>query len=261
MSTATIHPTAIIGPRTELGENVTVGPYAIIEGDVFIDSGTQIGAHVYIDHYTRIGKNCRISPFAALGTPPQDKKYKGEKTEVIIGDENVIREYVTVHRGTVDGRGKTQIGNQNMLMAYCHVAHDCQLGNGVVMANVATLAGHVTIGDFVTIYGLAAIQQFVRVGAYSMLGGKSAVVQDIPPYVIAAGDRAKLFGLNIIGLKRHDFSNEVIAALKKAYQIVIRSHLTIQEAIIRVEKEVPSFPELTNFLEFIKTSQRGVPRR
>jgi len=261
MSTHAIHPTAIIGPQAELGENVSIGPYSIIEGEVYIDSGTQIGAHVYIDRYTRIGKNCRISPFTTIGTPPQDKRYKGEKTEVVVGDENWIREYVTIHRGTAEGGGKTQIGNQNLLMAYCHVAHDCQLGNGIVMANVATLAGHVTIGDYVNIGGLAAVQQFVQVGAYSFIGGKSAVVQDIPPYVIAAGDRAKLFGLNVVGLKRHDFSNDLIAALKKAYQIVIRSHLTIKEAIIRVEKEVPSFPELTQFLDFIRNSQRGVPRR
>ncbi len=156
MSKNTIHPTAIIGPKTELGENVHVGPYTIIEGEVFIDSGTQIGAHVYIDRYTHIGKNCLISPFAAIGTPPQDKKFKGEKTEVIIGDENVIREYVTIHRGTTEGGGKTQIGNQNLLMAYCHVGHDCQVGNGVVMANVATLGGHVVLGDYCYIGGLSA---------------------------------------------------------------------------------------------------------
>jgi len=261
MSTHTIHPTAIIGPQTELGENVSIGPYSIIEGEVFIDSGTQIGAHVYIDRYTRIGKNCRISPFAAIGTPPQDKTYKGEKTEVVVGDDNWIREYVTIHRGTAEGGGKTTIGNQNLIMAYCHVAHDCQLGNGIVMANVATLAGHVHIGDYVNIGGLVAIQQFIQVGAYSFIGGNSAVVQDIPPYVIASGDRAKLFGLNVVGLKRYDFSNDLIAALKKAYQIVIRSHLTFKEAIVRVEKEVPSFPELTHFLDFIRNSQRGVPRR
>lgn len=261
MSTHTIHPTAIIGPHTEMGDQVSIGPYTIIEGEVFIDSGTQIGAHVYIDRHTRIGKNCRISPFAAIGTPPQDKRYKGEKTEVIVGDENWIREYVTINRGTIEGGGKTTIGHQNLLMAYCHVAHDCQLGNGIVMANVATLAGHVHIGDYVNIGGLAAIQQFVQVGAFSFIGGKSAVVQDIPPYVIAAGDRAKLFGLNIVGLKRHDFSNDLIAALKKAYQILIRSHLTIKEAIVRVEKEIPSFPELSRFLDFIRDSQRGIPRR
>jgi UDP-N-acetylglucosamine acyltransferase len=261
MASPTIHPTAVIGARTALGDNVSVGPYAIIEEEVFVDSGTQIGAHAYIDRYTRIGKNCQISPFAAIGTPPQDKRYKGEKTEVIIGDDNVIREYVTIHRGTPEGPGKTRIGHQNLLMAYCHVAHDCQIGNGVVMANVATLGGHVVIEDFVNIGGLAAVQQFGRVGAYAFIGGKSAVVQDIPPYVIASGDRAKLFGLNIVGLKRHNFPENLIAALKKTYQIVIRSHLTIKEAMARVEKEVPGFPEITHFLEFISSSQRGVPRR
>ncbi len=261
MSTNIIHPTAIIGPKTELGENVHVGPYAIIEGEAFIDSGTQIGAHVYIDRYTHIGKNCLISPFAAIGTPPQDKRYKGEKTEVIIGDENVIREYVTINRGTTEGRGKTQIGNQNMLMAYCHIAHDCQVGDGVVMANVATLGGHVILEDYSFIGGLSAAHQFVRVGAHAYIGGKTGIVQDIPPYVIASGERAKLFGLNIIGLTRHEFSNEVIKALKKTYQIVIRSHLTNQEAIIRVEKEIPHFPEVIRFLEFIRNSQRGITRK
>ncbi|MEW6186490.1 MAG: acyl-ACP--UDP-N-acetylglucosamine O-acyltransferase [Thermodesulfobacteriota bacterium] len=261
MAQIMIHPTAIIGAQASLGENVSVGPYAIIEDDVFIDSGTHVGAHAYIDRYTRIGKNCLISPFAAIGTPPQDKRYKGEKTEVIIGDDNVIREYVTIHRGTPEGPGKTRIGNQNLLMAYCHVAHDCQIGNGVVMANVATLGGHVIVEDYVNIGGLAAVQQFGRVGAFAFIGGKSAVVQDIPPYVIASGDRAKLFGLNIVGLKRHHFPEELIAALKKTYQIVIRSHLTIKEAMARVEKDVPGSPEVTHFLEFINTSQRGVPRR
>ncbi len=261
MATPTIHPTAITGPRTELGENVTIGPYTIIEGDVFIDSGTQIGAHVYIDHFTHIGKNCQISPFASIGTPPQDVTYKGEKTEVYIGDNNVIREYVTIHRGTAGGGGKTQIGNQNMLMAYSHIAHDCQLGNGVVMANVATLGGHVVLEDYSFIGGLSAAHQFVRVGTHAYIGGKTGIAQDIPPYVIASGERAKLFGVNIIGLTRHEFSNEVINALKKTYQIVIRSHLTNEEAIIRVEKEIPPFPEVKRFLEFLQNSKRGITRK
>lgn len=261
MATPTIHPTAITGPRTELGENVTIGPYTIIEGDVFIDSGTQIGAHVYIDHFTHIGKNCQISPFASIGTPPQDVTYKGEKTEVYIGDNNVIREYVTIHRGTAGGGGKTQIGNQNMLMAYCHIAHDCQLGNGVVMANVATLGGHVVLEDYSFIGGLSAAHQFVRVGTHAYIGGKTGIAQDIPPYVIASGERAKLFGVNIIGLTRHEFSNEIITALKKTYQIVIRSHLTNEEAIIRVEKEIPPFPEVKRFLEFLRNSKRGITRK
>jgi len=261
MSHSFIHPTAIIDPQAEIGQNVSIGPYAVIEGEVFIDAGSQIGAHVYIDRYTRIGKNCRISPFASIGTPPQDKKFKGEKTEVLIGDDNVIREFVTINRGTPGGGGVTSLGEQNLLMAYVHVAHDCKLGKGIVMANVATLAGHVVLGDYSVIGGLAAVQQFVRIGAHAFIGGKTGVLQDIPPYVIASGERAKLFGLNIVGLKRHEFSNELVGALKKAYQIVIRSHLTIQEAMIRVEKEVPSFPEINTFLEFIRNSQRGITRR
>jgi UDP-N-acetylglucosamine acyltransferase len=261
MPLSLIHPTAIIDPRAELGQGVSVGAYTVIEGDVFIDAGTQIGPHVYIDHYTRIGKNCLISPFASIGTPPQDKKFKGEKTEVVIGDENVIREYVTINRGTPAGGGVTSLGNQNLLMAYVHVAHDCHLGNGIVMANVATLGGHVVLEDYSFIGGLSAVHQFVRVGAYAYIGGKTGIVQDIPPYVIASGERAKLFGLNIIGLTRHEFSNEVIMALKKTYQIVIRSHLTIQEAVIRVEKEITPSPEVTRFLEFIRSSQRGITRK
>jgi UDP-N-acetylglucosamine acyltransferase len=258
---STIHATAIIHPTAELHGTVSVGPYSIIEAGVAIDSGTQIGSHVVIDQYTRIGKDCQIFPFASIGTAPQDKKFKGEKTELVIGDENVIREYVTINRGTPDGGGVTSIGNQNLLLAYIHIAHDCHLGNGITMVNVATLGGHVTLEDYSVIGGLAAVHQFVRIGAHAYVGGKTGVSQDIPPFVLASGERAKLFGLNIVGLKRHNFSNEVVLALKKTYQMVIRSHLTIQEAIIRVEKEVPVFPEVKQFLEFVRHSQRGIPRR
>jgi UDP-N-acetylglucosamine acyltransferase len=261
MSKAKIHPTAIVSPTAELGEEVSIGPYSVIEGDVIIGSGTEIGAHVYIDRFTRIGRNCHIYPFASIGTAPQDKKFKGEKTQVVIGDENVIREYVTINRGTSGGGGVTTLGDQNLLMAYVHVAHDCHLGNGIIMANLATLAGHVILEDYSILNGLVAIQQFVRIGAYAYIGGKSGVLKDIPPYVIASGDRAKLFGLNIVGLKRHDFSDEVIMALKKAYQIIIRSHLTLQEALLRVEKEVSPLPEVVRFLEFIRNFQQGLPRR
>jgi UDP-N-acetylglucosamine acyltransferase len=258
---STIHATAIIHPTAELHETVSVGPYSIIEGGVVIDSGTQIGSHVVIDQYTRIGKDCQIFPFASIGTAPQDKKFKGEKTELVIGDDNVIREYATINRGTPDGGGVTRIGNQNLLLAYIHIAHDCHLGNGVTMVNVATLGGHVTLEDYSVIGGLAAVHQFVRIGAHAYVGGKTGVSQDIPPFVLASGERAKLFGLNIVGLKRHNFSNEVILALKKTYQLVIRSHLTIQEAMVRVEKEVPVYPEVKQFLEFVRNSQRGIPRR
>lgn len=261
MSKASIHPTAIINGKAELGENVSIGPYSVIEGDVIIGPGTEVGAHVYIDRFTQIGRNCHIYPFASIGTTPQDKKFKGEKTQVVIGDENVIREYVTINRGTSGGGGVTTLGDQNLLMAYVHVAHDCHLGNGIIMANLATLAGHVILEDYSILNGLVAIQQFVRIGAYAYIGGKTGVQKDIPPYVIASGDRAKLFGLNIVGLKRHDFSDEVIMALKKAYQIIIRSHLTLQEALLRVEKEVPVIPEVVRFLDFIRNSQQGIPRR
>jgi UDP-N-acetylglucosamine acyltransferase len=260
MSVSFIHPTAIVDKKAELAEGVTVGPYAIIEGDVVIGPGTDIGAHVYIDRQTTIGRDCQIFPFAAIGTPPQDKKFKGEKTEAVIGENNVIREYVTINRGTAGGGGKTTIGNQNLLMAYVHVAHDCHVGDGVVMANLATLAGHVVLEDYCTLNGLVAVQQFVRVGAYAYVGGKSGVLKDVPPYVIASGDRAKLYGLNVVGLKRHDFTEEVISALKKTYQIVIRSHLTIQEALVRVEKEVTLFPEVQQFINFIRNSQQGLTR-
>jgi UDP-N-acetylglucosamine acyltransferase len=257
----TIHPTAIIDPTAELQETVSVGPYSIIAGNVTIDSGTQIGSHVFIDQYTRIGKDCQLFPFTSIGTAPQDKKFKGEKTELVIGDENVIREYATINRGTPDGGGVTRIGNQNLLLAYIHIAHDCHLGNGITMVNVATLGGHVTLEDYSVIGGLAAVHQFVRIGAHAYVGGKTGVSQDIPPFVLASGERAKLFGLNIVGLKRHNFSNDAIQALKKAYQTVIRSHLTIQEAMIRMEKEVPVYPEVQQFLEFVRNSKRGIPRR
>ena len=256
-----IHPTAIVDPQAELHPTAAVGAYSVIEGEVVIGAGTEIGSHVYIDRYTRIGRDCRIYPFASVGTPPQDKKFKGEKTELIIGDENVIREYVTINRGTPDGGGVTTIGNQNLLLAYVHVAHDCHLGNGITMVNVATLGGHVTLEDHAVIGGLSAVHQFVRIGAHAYVGGKTGVSQDIPPFVLASGERAKLFGLNIVGLKRYNFSNEAILALKKAYQTVIRSHLTIQDAMLKVEKEVPLLPEVSQFLDFIRRSQRGIPRR
>jgi UDP-N-acetylglucosamine acyltransferase len=255
-----IHPTALVDQQAELGEDVSIGAYTIIEGEVFIDSGTRIGPHVHIDRYSRIGKNCRISSFASIGGPPQDLKFQGEKTQLIIGDDNDIREYVTINRGTSGGGGVTALGNQNLLMAYVHVGHDCHLGNGIVLANLATLAGHVVLEDYCTLNWLTAVQPFIRVGAYAYVGGKSGVLKDIPPFVKASGERAKLYGLNVIGLKRHDFSDEVLAALKSAYQIVIRSHLILKEALERVEKEVPAFPEVIRFVEFIRNSQQGITR-
>jgi UDP-N-acetylglucosamine acyltransferase len=256
-----IHPTAIIDPKAEIEKDVEIGPYSVIEENVFIDEGTKIGPHVVIRHGTQIGKRCQISQFASIGEAPQFSGYKGEKTFLQIGDNNVIREFVTLHRGTVKGGGKTVIGNENFIMAYSHVAHDCQIGNQVVMANGATLAGHILIEDFAIIGGLSAIHQFCRVGAYAIIGGLSGVLMDIPPYTKAQGDRAKLFGLNTVGLKRANFSEETLKALKKAYRIIFRSGLTLEKAVRQVgQDEIAHTPEVRHFLQFIQGSKRGISR-
>ncbi len=207
-----------------------------------------------------IAPDCHVFQFASVGAEPQAVKFKGEKTYVKIGRGTVVREFVTINRGTAFGTGVTQIGEKNLLMAYCHVAHDCQTGREVILANNATLAGHIVIGDYVIVGGLVAIHQFVRIGEYAYVGGKSAVPKDIPPYVIASGDRARLFGLNRIGLKRHGFSESAIMALKKVYRIFFRYGITINEAIERAQAEVDHLPEVVNFINFIKSSQRGITR-
>jgi UDP-N-acetylglucosamine acyltransferase len=255
-----IHETAIIDPGAEIDENVTIGPYCVVRGDVFIGAGTEIGSHVVIEPYVTIGPQCRIYQFAAIGATPQSVKFEGEKTFVKVGRGTTLREFVTIHRGTGFGGGVTQIGEDCFLMAYTHVAHDCQVGNRVVLSNNTTLAGHIEIGDYATVGGLVAIHQFVRIGPYAFVGGKSAVVKDIPPYVIAAGDRARLHGLNSVGLKRHGFSRQNLSQLKKAYRIIFRIGLTRNEAIERVLAEVEHTPEVMAFLEFIKASRRGVTR-
>ncbi|MBU1171051.1 MAG: acyl-ACP--UDP-N-acetylglucosamine O-acyltransferase [Proteobacteria bacterium] len=255
-----IHPTAIIDPSAELGEGVTVGPYSIIKGDTIIGPRTTIASHVVIDQYVTVGPDCTIFQYASVGAAPQDLKYHGEKTYLKIGRGTVIREFVTINRGTGMGGGITELGEENYLMAYAHVAHDCRIGRKVILANNSTLAGHIILGDHVTVGGLVAIHQFVRVGDYAYIGGKSAVVKDVPPFVIAAGDRAQLHGLNKVGLQRHNFSPTTLAALKKAYRIVFRIGLTSTEAVERVRAEVDQLPEVIAFIEFINSSSRGVTR-
>ncbi len=255
-----IHPTAIIDKNAQIGQNVEIGPYSVIGADVIIGDGTQVGAHCTIDPFVEIGPACRIYQFAAIGAPPQSVKFEGEETWVRIGSGTIIREFVTIHRGTGFGGGITKIGNQCFLMAYTHIAHDCIVGDNVVMSNNATLAGHIEIGDNATVGGLVAIHQFVRIGEYAFIGGKSAVVKDIPPYVIAAGDRARLHGLNRIGLKRKGFSEQSLNILKKAYRIIFRIGLTLNEAIERVKAELEPTPEVTRFIEFIQSSRRGITR-
>lgn len=255
-----IHPTAIIDSKADMDSNVEVGPYSIIGANVHIGSGTVIGPHVVIQPHVEIGPNCHIFQYASIGAVPQALKFQGEETYVKIGRGTVIREFVTVNRGTGFGGEITEVGEENFLMAYVHIAHDCKTGRNVILANNATLAGHIVIEDFVTVGGLVAIHQFVRIGSYAYVGGKSAVVKDIPPYVIAAGDRAKLHGLNSVGLKRHGFSQETLSSLKKAYRIIFRIGLTLNEAIERVKAEVEQVPEVNDLIHFIKSSERGITR-
>jgi len=256
-----IHPTAIIDSKAEISEGVEIGPYSVIEKNVLIGEGTKIGPHVVIREGTYIGKRCQIFQFASIGEAPQAVAYRGEKTSLFIGDQNMIREFVTLHRGTVKGGGKTVLGNENFIMAYSHVAHDCQIGNQVVMANGATLAGHIFIEDHAIIGGLSAIHQFCRIGAHAIISGLTGVSQDVPPYMMAAGSRAKLFGLNTVGLKRAQFSEQTLRALKKAYRIIFRSSLTLEKAMKTVEEDdIFLIPEVRHLLDFIQHSKRGISR-
>ncbi|MCD4678399.1 MAG: acyl-ACP--UDP-N-acetylglucosamine O-acyltransferase [Desulfobacula sp.] len=255
-----IHPTAIIDPLAQIDDNVEIGPYVIVKSDACIGSGTTIGPYTTIEQYVNIGPDCQIFQYASIGGAPQDLKFHGEKTFLKIGRGTIIREFVTLNRGTEFGGGITQVGEENYLMAYTHIAHDCKTGKQVILANNSTLAGHIVIGDNVTVGGLVAIHQFVQIGDFAYIGGKSAVVKDIPPYVIAAGDRATLHGLNNVGLKRHEFPKSTLQQLKKAYRIVFRIGLTVKQASERVKAEVEQNPEVKNFMRFIVESNRGVTR-
>jgi UDP-N-acetylglucosamine acyltransferase len=255
-----IHPTAIVDPTAKIGEGVTIGAFSVIRNDTVIGDRTNIASHVVIDPYVNIGPDCTIFQYASVGAAPQDLKFHGEVTHLKIGRGTVIREFATINRGTGVGGGIIEVGEENYLMAYVHVAHDCKTGKRVILANGSTLAGHIVLGDYVTVGGLVAIHQFVRVGDYAYIGGKSAVVKDVPPFVIAAGDRAKLHGLNKVGLERHNFSPSALSALKKAYRIVFRIGLTTNEAVERVKAGVEQLPEVVEFIDFIKSSSRGITR-
>jgi len=255
-----IHPTAIVDSKAEIDSNVEIGPYSIVEADVFIGSGTVVGSHVVIQSGVTMGPDCQVFQYASIGALPQAVKYKGEKTYVKIGRGTTVREFVTINKGTGFGGGITEVGEKNLLMAYAHIAHDCKTGREVIFANNATLAGHIIIGDYVTVGGLVAVHQFVRIGNYAYIGGKAAVVKDIPPFVIASGDRARLHGLNNVGLKRQGFSQNTLSLLKKAYRIIFRIGLTLNEAIERVNAEVEQVPEVVDLIDFIKSSERGITR-
>lgn len=255
-----IHPSAVVSPKAEIADGVKIGPYSIISDKVAVGSDTIIDSHVVIDGNTQIGERNRIYPFVSIGSPPQDIGYQGEETRVIIGDENIVREFVTINRATTKQERVTRVGNKNYLMAYAHIAHDCNLGNSIIMSNAATLGGHIEIGDYAIIGGLVAVHQFVRIGTYAFVGGKSALIKDIPPFMMAAGDRAKLYGLNQIGLRRQGFPQEKIDGLKKAYKIIWRDRLLFSEALERVRTEIAPFEELEILLEFLGNSKRGVVR-
>jgi UDP-N-acetylglucosamine acyltransferase len=254
-----VHQTAIVHPKAELGEDVTVGPYTVIGEHVRIGRSTRIDPHVVIEGWTEVGEHCQIHSFVSLGAPPQHLKYNGEETYVRIGHHNILREYVTVNRATVFGGGVTSLGNHNVLMAYVHIAHDCHIGDHVLMANAATLAGHITIGDHAIVGGLVGIHQFVRIGPYSMIGGCSAVGQDVPPFMRAAGGyRARLFGVNTIGLKRHGFSDDRIRQLKQVYLALFRSDLRLAEAVKKVRNEFGEHQDVQDLLAFLDGTKRGI---
>ncbi|MFQ5655967.1 MAG: acyl-ACP--UDP-N-acetylglucosamine O-acyltransferase [Candidatus Methylomirabilales bacterium] len=255
-----LHRTAIVPPTAKIGEGVTVGPYSIIGENVSIGDGTSIGSHVIVDGWTEIGRGCRIFSHAVLGTEPQDLKFQGEKSYLFIGDHTVVREFATINRATVGGGGKTVIGNHGLIMAYAHVAHDCILGDHVILANAATLGGHVIIEDCAVVGGLSGIHQFCRIGKYALVGGCSAINKDIPPFIKAQGNGPKLYGLNTVRLKRHNFSPEVVQNLRRAYRLLFRSDLNMSQAVARIQEEIWECEEVQTLVQFVKTSERGVPR-
>lgn len=259
MPASGIHETAIIHPSAVLGKDVTVGPYAVIDENTEIGDGCVIGAHVTIHPYTKIGKNCRFFPGCSIGAVPQDLKFVGEKTYTIIGDGGTFRECCTVNRAVGEGN-ETRIGNNILMMAYTHVAHNCIVGNNVIMSNVATLAGHVIVEDRAVIGGLSAVHQFCKIGRNVMIGGMARVNQDVPPFMICAGDPAFVSGLNSVGLSRAGMPVEERSELKKAFRIIYRSGLSLQEAISTMEQELSSSEPIEHLLRFLRNVERGIIR-
>lgn len=253
-----IHSTAIVDPKAEIGNDVAIGPYCIIGPHVTIGSKVKIEAHTRIDGFTKIGEGCRIFSHAVVGTEPQDLKFKGEETYLEIGKNTIIREFVTVNRGTKGGGGITKVGDSCFLMAYVHIAHDCCLENNVILGNAANLAGHILIASHANIGGLTGIHQFVKIGEYVLIGGCSAVSMDVPPYAIAVGNRARILKVNNIGLERKGFSKEAIAKIKKAYRYLLSPSMNTTQALVRIEEDLPSTPEIQNLLSFIRSSERGI---
>jgi UDP-N-acetylglucosamine acyltransferase len=254
-----IHPSAIISPKAKLAQGVAIGPFSVIGDQVTIGADTKVGAHCVIEGNTTIGKNCELFTGAVVGSRPQDLKFKGEKVFLEIGNNNIIREYCTLNPGTGEG-SKTIVGDDNLLMAYSHVAHDCRVGSGCVLANNSTLAGHVSIEDKAVIGGIVAIHQFVRIGMLAIIGGCSKVVQDIPPFSTCDGHPARVYGLNLIGLRRKGISHDSIKKIDQAFKLIFNSGLSAKHALERVVKEIEQTEEIIYLVNFVKSSERGLTR-
>lgn len=252
-----IDPTARVSSKAELGENVSVGPYSIIDDDVRIGDGTQVASHVLIAPGARIGKECKIHHGAVISTIPQDLKFAGEYSELEIGDRTVVREFATLNRGTKD-RNKTSIGANCLLMAYVHVAHDCVIGDRVVIANAVNMGGHVTIEDYAVVGGMAGIHQFVRIGCHSMIAGKAWVRKDVPPYILAGREPLSFKGINIVGLRRRRFSQEAIMSIEEAYRSIYMSNLNVSQAIEKIREQTRLTDEVKQIIDFIEKSDRGI---
>ncbi len=255
-----IHATALVDPAARIGANVRIGPYSIIGPQVEIGDGTEVGPHVVIKGHTRIGRDNRIFQFCSLGEVPQDKKYAGEDTRLEIGDRNTIREYCTLNLGTVQDAGVTRVGNDNWIMAYVHIAHDCQVGNRTTFANNAQLAGHVHIDDWAILGGYTGVHQFCRIGAHVMTAVGTVVLQDVPPYLMAAGNTAQPYGINSEGLKRRGFSADAITALKRAYRTLYKSGLMLDEARAKLVEDAKLQPDVQLLVDFLNISKRGIIR-
>jgi len=256
-----IHPTAIIDPDAQLGLNVQVGPYSIVENDVHIGDETQIDSHVLIAAGSRLGAGCKIFKGAVVGTAPQDLKFGGEDSKLVIGDRTIIREFCTLNRGTAHGGMLTKVGNDCFLMAYVHIAHDCEIGNHVILANSISMAGHIEIDDYVSIGGMSVIHQFVKIGCHAFIGGWSRIAQDVPPYILATGETVKYYGPNSIGLKRRGFSDEQIRIIKKAYRFIYGSKLNLKQAVSAIHSDMEITEEVKVILDFIECSDRGLSGR
>lgn len=253
-----IHETAIVSPQAAIGEDCYIGPFCTVGEQVHLGDGVRLESHVVVDGDTSIGSSTNVFPFASIGLAPQDLKYGGEPTRTEIGERNQIREFVTIHRGTAGGGGVTRIGDGNLLMAQAHVAHDCQLGSEIIMANAATLAGHVEIADRANVGAYSGVHQFCRVGLEAFIGGYSVVVKDAPPFAIIQGNHARCFGLNKVGMKRRGYPKETIDALNHAYHLLLSSKLNTTQAIERIREEINDSKEVDLLVEFIESSQRGV---